>query len=270
MARSRSIPTNLFDDPDFFERSPQAQLIFIGLILDADDYGRGLAHSGLLARKLNQEVAHIDLALDELQKVGLLRCYRGERYRYYTLTRWQEWQTLHKPTPSRFPTPPPVALRSSENFFPEFSEISPENSGKGAPEEEGEEEQEENQKREGEEETGRRQYDATTSTHLRHTLSQTQEPDPPKSLQATSRSMHKEQTSSSSHHVSVRSGPKAESSEACRAGGEPGHDRCQRADQVGRGGERGPGADGGAPPPGHGARRHGHDAEVDGHQERGG
>src|SRR6266545_2864063 len=53
-------------------------------------------------------------------------------------------------------------------------------------------------------------------------------------------------------------------------GGEPGHDRCQRADQVGRGGERGPGADGGAAPPGHGARRHGHDAEVDGHQERGG
>lgn len=53
MARSRSLPTNLFEDPDFFERSSETQVVLLGLVLDADDAGRGLAHTGLLARKFN-------------------------------------------------------------------------------------------------------------------------------------------------------------------------------------------------------------------------
>jgi hypothetical protein len=54
MATKRSIPTNLFANPDFFElNSDTTQLIMIGLILD-----------------------------------------------------WEEWQTLSKPPPSKYPAPP--------------------------------------------------------------------------------------------------------------------------------------------------------------------
>ena len=106
MARSRSLPTNLFEDPDFFERNRETQVVLLGLVLDADDAGRGQAHSGLLARKFNTDVATIEMALAELQACEMLDCYQVGRHFYYSLRRWQEWQTLSKPTPSKFPAPP--------------------------------------------------------------------------------------------------------------------------------------------------------------------
>jgi hypothetical protein len=106
MARSRSLPTDLFDDPDFFDLSSSTQVILLRLVLFADDYGRGLAHSGLLARKCNKEQALIEQALSELQAAGLVQCYAGERYSYYVLTRWSQWETLSRPAASKYPAPP--------------------------------------------------------------------------------------------------------------------------------------------------------------------
>ena len=113
MARSRSVPTNLFENPDFFERSSETQVILLGLLLDADDAGRGLAHPGLLARKFNKEVASIETALAELQSCEMLDCYQVGRHTYYSLRHWQQWQTLSKPTPSKFPAPPSLDEPSS-------------------------------------------------------------------------------------------------------------------------------------------------------------
>jgi hypothetical protein len=96
----------LFEDPEFFERSSDTQVILLGLILGADDYGRGLAHRGLLARKFNKEPTLIEQALHELEHGGLVQLYQDERQQYYWLTRWHEWETLSKPTPSRYPAPP--------------------------------------------------------------------------------------------------------------------------------------------------------------------
>ncbi len=107
MARSRSLPTNLFDDPHFFELSSDTQSILLGLLLNADDAGRGRGHTGLLARKFNKEVHLVEQALHELEKVGMLQCYHVEREDYYSLVHWLVWETLSKPTPSKFPPPPP-------------------------------------------------------------------------------------------------------------------------------------------------------------------
>jgi hypothetical protein len=107
MARKRSLPTTLFASPDFFELSSNTvRLIFIGLILDADDDGRGLAHTRLLARKLDQAPEEIDQALDELANRGMLRCYEVAERRFYWLCHWHTYQTLSKPTPSHYPPPP--------------------------------------------------------------------------------------------------------------------------------------------------------------------
>ncbi len=107
MARKRSLPTTLFASPDFFELSSNTvRLIFIGLILDADDEGRGLAHTRLLARKLDQAPEEIDHALDELAGRGMLCCYEVASRRFYWLCHWHTYQTLSKPTPSHYPPPP--------------------------------------------------------------------------------------------------------------------------------------------------------------------
>lgn len=107
MARKRSIPTTLFASPDFFELSSNTiRLIFIGLILDADDEGRGCAHPRLLARKLDQQPEEIVQALVELEAHGMLRCYEVASRCFYWLCHWHTYQTLSKPTPSNYPAPP--------------------------------------------------------------------------------------------------------------------------------------------------------------------
>ncbi len=153
MARSRSLPSTLFDDPDFFELSSDAQVILIGLVLIADDHGRGLAHTGLLARKFNKPVELIEETLALLEQQQLVTCYQDEQQRYYALCRWTEWETLSKPARSKYPAPP--SARSADNTpqCPGSSHNAQEklgDCGESIREEEGEEEKEE--EREGEEE----------------------------------------------------------------------------------------------------------------------
>lgn len=107
MAAKRSIPTTLFASPDFFELSTDTiRLILIGIILDADDEGRGSAHPRLLARKLDKRPEDIDVALAELEAHGILRCYEVSGRVYYVLLHWHKYQVLSRPTSSNFPPPP--------------------------------------------------------------------------------------------------------------------------------------------------------------------
>jgi hypothetical protein len=109
MAKQRCLPTNFFKDPDVMALSSgDARLILIGLVLNADDEGRGLAHAGILGRELDYPAEVIEEALAEMEACDLVQCYQVERHRYYRLRRWHDWQTLSKPTPSRFPAPPPL------------------------------------------------------------------------------------------------------------------------------------------------------------------
>ena len=66
MATKRCIPTTFFEDPDVVELGKHEQLILIGIVLDADDSGRGLANSRLLGRKLDFEPEQIEQALEAL------------------------------------------------------------------------------------------------------------------------------------------------------------------------------------------------------------
>ncbi|MBA2287551.1 MAG: winged helix-turn-helix transcriptional regulator [Ktedonobacteraceae bacterium] len=106
MARSRSIPTKLFWDPDVSDLDSDTQIVLIAMTLEADDWGRGRAHVGFLARACNKAPAVIERALQQLENAGLIRCYQVGRHRYYVQCRWQEWETLSNPTPSNFPAPP--------------------------------------------------------------------------------------------------------------------------------------------------------------------
>jgi hypothetical protein len=133
MARSRSIPTQLFWDPAFSLLDSDTQIILLGLTLIADDEGRGLAQTRFLVRQFDKDATLIEQALTTLTEIGFLVCYEIGSQRYYQHLHWQEWETLSKPTSSRYPAPP-----HHEDSVP--SEIPQENSKKPReilPEEEG-------------------------------------------------------------------------------------------------------------------------------------
>ena len=107
MAKQRCLPTSFFKDPDVMSLSSgDVRLILVGLVLNADDEGRGLAHARILGRELDYPPEVIDAALEEMEACDLVQCYQVARHRYYSLCRWHDWQTLSKPTLSRFPAPP--------------------------------------------------------------------------------------------------------------------------------------------------------------------
>ncbi|HEU5379290.1 MAG TPA: hypothetical protein VFV38_28035 [Ktedonobacteraceae bacterium] len=142
MAGKRSIPTSLFNSPDFFELSSDTiRLIMIGLILDADDKGRGHAHPRLLARKLDKCSEDIEQALVELQAHGIVRCYEVAGRAYYVLCHWHTYQTLSKPTPSAYPAPPDMFTAEEHRTPPGEPRETQENPGSSSPE--GEEERKE-------------------------------------------------------------------------------------------------------------------------------
>jgi hypothetical protein len=143
MVRGRLIPTSYFRDPDVMSLSSgDIRLILVGLVLHADDWGRGLAHTVILGRDLDYPPEVIETALTELEGAELVQCYQAGKHRYYVLTRWDDWQKLPeaKRTPSRLPAPP-IAESAGARFseIPDFSgEIpgNPGNSGEIPPESE--------------------------------------------------------------------------------------------------------------------------------------
>ncbi|GHO54797.1 hypothetical protein [Ktedonobacter robiniae] len=123
MASKRCLPTRFFKDPDVISLSSKdAQLILIGLVLLADDEGRELALASLLSRELDYSPDLIEQVLSELEANDLIILYQVGRHRYYSLTRWKQWQSLSlaKITPSKHPAPPSekgektVSLSSSD------------------------------------------------------------------------------------------------------------------------------------------------------------
>jgi hypothetical protein len=130
MVRGRLIPTSYFRDPDVMSLSSgDVRLILVGLVLQADDYGRGLAHTVILGRDLDYPPEVIESALAELERAELVQCYQAGKHRYYVLTRWDDWQKLPeaKRTPSRLPAPP--TAESASALSPEIPDFSGENPG---------------------------------------------------------------------------------------------------------------------------------------------
>jgi hypothetical protein len=143
MASKRCLPTRFFKDPDIMNlESRDTQLILVGLVLMADDEGRELAHAKLLSRELDYPPEQIEAALADLAANDLVVLYQAGRHRYYSLTRWGQWQSLSlaKITPSKYPVPPAKedatlpdeAKEQPESSSQNFPEFPRENSGKSA------------------------------------------------------------------------------------------------------------------------------------------
>src|SRR5512142_2379075 len=115
MASKRCLPTRFFKDADIMNVSKYAQLILVGLVLLADDEGRELAHPRLLSREIDYPPEQIESALQELVENDLIVLYKVGRHCYYSLTRWNQWQSIssQKMTPSKYPAPPELTAVDS-------------------------------------------------------------------------------------------------------------------------------------------------------------
>lgn len=111
MARIRSLKPGIFQSPQVMNLSMGARLLFVGLITQACDQGRGTAD----ARSLRAAVfpgddcssAEVDAWLGEIEAQGLIVVYDGPRLgRLYALPTWNRHQRINRPTPSHYPAPP--------------------------------------------------------------------------------------------------------------------------------------------------------------------
>jgi hypothetical protein len=140
VAAKRCIPTDLFYHRKFVQlRNDTNRLILIGLIIDADDAGRGLADPDLLGRKLDHPSESIQQALEDLEHAGFIETYAHDEEKYYSLCLWCVWQKLSKPTPSHYPAPPSVTIFQRNPGEPRGTQEKPKAPEDSRPEEEGEE-----------------------------------------------------------------------------------------------------------------------------------
>ena len=111
--RKRSIQPCIWQDPDFGTLSPIAQLIFIGLITQADDEGRFNGHPAVIRSQLfpysTVDLDQVVDALDELiRRMHNVVYYELNGQFYGQFLRWKNHQVLREDRlqPSLYPAPP--------------------------------------------------------------------------------------------------------------------------------------------------------------------
>lgn len=111
MARKRMLDPSIWDDEDVGSLSPTAFKLFIACISNADDDGKlngAPRHLRGLAFRFNDDitVGLVEDALIEIDKAlrSFMRYEVADR-QYILLMKWQEYQTINKPSRSKLPDP---------------------------------------------------------------------------------------------------------------------------------------------------------------------
>lgn len=134
MARKRMIDPNLWQSEDVAHLTIMGRYLFIGMISNADDEGKGRANANYLKSTIfpyddNMRVAEVTKALSEISLHTSVQIYQVEGKRYYRFLNWQKWQKVEKASPSMIPDPIPDQENTDEisdlEVFPEHSPNSP-------------------------------------------------------------------------------------------------------------------------------------------------
>jgi len=111
MARKRMIDPTIWADEDFGTLTPEAQIMFIGMFSNADDEGRLPGNALFLASTImpykgltkDQATALRDEVLQQMQSIIL---YEVEGKEYLQFKKWSSYQSINKPTGSKYPLLP--------------------------------------------------------------------------------------------------------------------------------------------------------------------
>lgn len=131
MARKRLISPEIWESQSFGELTILAKILFIGMISQADDDGKGILSAQFLKSRIlpyNKaiRIADVDKALKEIGHKTSTIYYEVYGKKYYIFENWQKWQMINCPTPSKLPDPPEIVwgkggeLRS-EDLLTEYS-----------------------------------------------------------------------------------------------------------------------------------------------------
>lgn len=102
------IDPSMWINEDFGTLSVLAKLVFIGLFSNADDEGKGKASPAYIKAVLfpyndDLRIADIEKALLEISSKMSVIFYSCDENKYYTLTSWNTFQKIDKPTESKIP-----------------------------------------------------------------------------------------------------------------------------------------------------------------------
>ncbi|MEM2139135.1 MAG: hypothetical protein QXM96_03200 [Candidatus Woesearchaeota archaeon] len=119
MARRRMIDPNFWSSEDVSKLSLFDRLLLIGLISNADDYGKGRAKPEFLRSIIfpydDISIDEIKNSLIQIEKNISIIFYEIENSRYYKFINWSKWQRVDKPQKSLLPDPPELIQNYSEN-----------------------------------------------------------------------------------------------------------------------------------------------------------
>ena len=122
MARIRTVKPDFWQHPRVTRVSRDARLLFLGLLNEADDYGKLRYSSKRLAGVLFPEDDDvdgptIDVWISELERVGLVCRYLVDGAALLVVVGFTEHQRVSHPTASRLPDPPD-ALPNGSGVLP--------------------------------------------------------------------------------------------------------------------------------------------------------
>lgn len=108
MARKRMIDPSIWINEGFGTLSTLGKLVFIGLFSIADDEGKGKANPAYIKAVLfpyndDLRIADIEKTLSEISSKMSVIFYSCDENKYYTLTSWNTFQKIDKPTESKIP-----------------------------------------------------------------------------------------------------------------------------------------------------------------------
>lgn len=112
MARIRTIKPEMFWSEDLAACDITAMVTFQGLLTQADDSGRFLAHPAIIAGfvwplRIEHTPAHVARDLDQLAAVGIICRYTGcDDKDYLHVVKWEKHQKIDRPSASRMPRCP--------------------------------------------------------------------------------------------------------------------------------------------------------------------
>ncbi|MFJ7589527.1 hypothetical protein ACIQZO_19525 [Streptomyces sp. NPDC097617] len=112
MARIRTIKPEMFWSEDLAACDVTAMVTFQGLLVQADDSGRFLAHPAIIAGlvwplRIEHTPTHVARDLDQLETVGIICRYTGcDGKDYLHIVKWDKHQKIDRPSASRVPRCP--------------------------------------------------------------------------------------------------------------------------------------------------------------------
>ena len=132
MARKRVLDPSIWTDDGMAELTPRQQLLYIGLISNADDEGRQKASPVAIRLSLPTIYANVlDGEIDDdlsavLRKMRQLVAYIADDRRYLVFVNYSKWQRIDRPSTSNLPAPPGPCENVRRSFDDHSTIIRPE------------------------------------------------------------------------------------------------------------------------------------------------